>query len=149
MKGQVLDYSIQKNEGIITGTDDRRYTFSGTEWKETTPPTRNMNVDFEARDETALGVYRTLGLVPQVQRGTKTKAALTLWNVFLGGLGAHKFYLGSWGWGIVYLLTCWLYIPFLVSLIEVVRVILMTDEEFYVRLAEFEGKNPGPFGFFW
>ncbi|MBC7288803.1 MAG: TM2 domain-containing protein [Armatimonadetes bacterium] len=37
---------------------------------------------------------------------------------FLGGLGIHKFYNGSWGWGIIYVVFCWTFIPGLVALIE-------------------------------
>ena len=28
MQGQILDYSIQTNEGVISGEDGRRYTFA-------------------------------------------------------------------------------------------------------------------------
>jgi TM2 domain-containing membrane protein YozV len=65
----------------------------------------------------------------------------------LGGFEAHKFYMGSWGWGIVYLYTWWLIIPFLVALAETVKYVLMTDEEFRVKAESF--KDTGPFGFFW
>ena len=64
-------------------------------------------------------------------------------------LAPISFYMGSWGWGIVYLLTCWLYIPFIAALVEWVRIVLMSDDEFYAKLAEFQSKEPGPFGFFW
>ena len=59
--------------------------------------------------------------------------------------------MGSWGWGIVYLVTFWLYIPFVVALVEVIHYVLMTDDEFYEKLAQFESSDPGPgpFGFFW
>ena len=40
MQGQVLDYSIQTNEGIISGVDGSRYTFSGSEWREAVTPSR-------------------------------------------------------------------------------------------------------------
>jgi len=43
--------------------------------------------------------------------------ALTL-ALLLGGLGAHRFYLRQWGWGITYLLFCWTLIPVVVSLVE-------------------------------
>lgn len=38
--------------------------------------------------------------------------------LLLGGLGAHKFYLGQTGMGILYLLFCWTYIPTIVAFIE-------------------------------
>ena len=39
------------------------------------------------------------------QRKRKKKVLAYLLLVFLGCLGAHKFYMGKIGWGIVYLLT--------------------------------------------
>lgn len=44
--------------------------------------------------------------------------AAGLLALFLGGLGIHKFYNGSWGWGILYLVFCWTFIPGLVALVE-------------------------------
>ena len=61
MQGQILDYSIQTNEGVISGEDGSRYTFAGSEWNDGTPPTRGMRVDFEVRGTDAVGVYRALG----------------------------------------------------------------------------------------
>ena len=149
MKGQILDFSIQKNEGIISGEDGVRYTFPGSEWHGNAQPTRGIWVDFQASGNMASGVYGALSQSTGVSRSGKSKAALTLWGAFLGGIGAHKFYMGSWGWGLIYLLTCWLYIPFFVALVEWIRYVLMSDEEFYAKLADFQGKNPGPFSFFW
>lgn len=33
MKGQILDYSVQNNAGVISGDDQRRYSFTGAEWR--------------------------------------------------------------------------------------------------------------------
>ena len=35
--------------------------------------------------------------------GTKNKIAAGLLGILLGAFGAHKFYMGSWGWGLVFL----------------------------------------------
>jgi len=122
--------------------------FTGAEWKGDVPPSRGRSVDFDIKEENAVDVYLALGhTASSTTPGSKSKAAATLWGVFLGGFGAHKFYMGSWGWGIVYLLTCWLYIPFLVALVEWIRYVLMTDDEFYMKVEDF--KDKGPFGFFW
>ena len=51
------------------------------------------------------------------RRKDSTIAALL--TVFLGGLGAHKFYLGKPGVGILYLAFCWTFIPVIVSLVEI------------------------------
>ena len=79
--------------------------------------------------------------------GQKSKATATLLGIFLGGVGGHKFYMGSWGWGIIYLLMCWTWIPVLIALVEWIRYILMSDDEFAMKAATFQAK--GPFGFFW
>ena len=38
--------------------------------------------------------------------------------ILLGGVGVHKFYVGKWGMGILYLLFCWSGIPAIIGLIE-------------------------------
>jgi len=37
--------------------------------------------------------------------GEKSKVAAGLLAILLGGAGAHKFYMGSWGWGILFLIA--------------------------------------------
>ena len=61
MKGQVLDFSIQTNSGIISGEDQNRYQFSGTEWRDQKPPARGDSVDFSHDNAgNALQIYRAL-----------------------------------------------------------------------------------------
>ncbi|NLB71358.1 MAG: NINE protein [Chloroflexi bacterium] len=55
----------------------------------------------------------------QVNSVRKDPTTAVLLALFLGGLGAHKFYLGQTGAGIVYLLFCWTSIPAWIALIEV------------------------------
>lgn len=38
--------------------------------------------------------------------------------LFLGGLGIHKFWLGSTGMGLLYLIFCWAFIPAIVAIID-------------------------------
>ena len=150
MKGQILDFSVQKNEGVISGADGARYIFTGSEWKGDVQPFRGMWVDFDALGTNAMGIYRALGQASSTSpHGNKSKSAAILLGFLLGGFGAHKFYMGSWGWGIVYLLSCWLYIPFIIAFIESVRYVVMSDDEFYGKVADFQSQNPGPFSFFW
>jgi len=157
MKGQILDYAVQTSSGVITAEDGSRFTFAGSEWHGTGLPVRGSWVDFEPHDGQATAIYTALSrgsastasqFVQSAVGGEgKSKPAATLWGIFLGGFGAHKFYMGSWGWGIVYLATCWLYVPFIVALVEWVHYVLMTESEFQAKAAAFEGR--GPFGFFW
>lgn len=48
----------------------------------------------------------------------KDKTVGFLLTLFLGGLGAHRYYLGETGLGIVYTLFFWTAIPALVAFIE-------------------------------
>lgn len=61
MKGQVLDFSIQSNSGIILGEDHTRYNFSGSEWRDAKAPVRGDHVDFVSDGAgNAVQVYRAL-----------------------------------------------------------------------------------------
>ncbi|WP_089606493.1 DUF805 domain-containing protein [Acinetobacter piscicola] len=61
MKGTILDYSIQSNSGVISGDDQIRYPFTGTEWKGQTPPNRGMRIDFDVDSMgNALQIYTEL-----------------------------------------------------------------------------------------
>lgn len=62
--------------------------------------------------------------------GNKNKIVAALLAFFLGGFGIHKFYLGRVGWGILYLLFCWTFIPSFVSLIEAIYYLVMSDGNF-------------------
>lgn len=149
MQGKILDYSVQTNAGLISGNDGQRYTFTGEQWKVDAVPVRGKNVDFDTKDNEAIEIYSALGASGSSSVGEVTKPAITLWAIMLGGFGAHKFYMGAWGWGIVYLLFCWLYIPFIVAMVEWIRYVLMTDEEFYAKMQEYKSQDQGPFGWFW
>ncbi|MEC8567776.1 MAG: DUF805 domain-containing protein, partial [Pseudomonadota bacterium] len=40
MKGTVLNFNAQLDEGAISGEDGKRYSFFGSEWKEQLAPAR-------------------------------------------------------------------------------------------------------------
>ncbi|MEQ9872759.1 MULTISPECIES: TM2 domain-containing protein [Pectobacterium] len=63
-------------------------------------------------------------------KGEKSRISAALFAAFLGGLGAHKFYLGKVGQGILYLLFCWTFIPTLISIVEFIIYLCDSDEEF-------------------
>lgn len=62
--------------------------------------------------------------------GGKSKLAAVLLALFLGGLGAHKFYLGSHLMGVLYLLFCWTLIPGFIAFIEAIVYATMSEESF-------------------
>lgn len=78
------------------------------------------------------------------QAKTKRTTAGIL-GILLGGLGVHKFYLGQWGWGIVYLLFVWAYVPALLGLAEGIRYLVLDEDEFQRKL----NQQRKPFGFVW
>ncbi|MCD8111100.1 MAG: TM2 domain-containing protein [Clostridiales bacterium] len=60
-------------------------------------------------------------MAPGTMVGNKkvvSKVAYCLLAIFLGGIGAHKFYSGKIGMGILYLCFCWTCIPAVIALIE-------------------------------
>lgn len=60
----------------------------------------------------------------------KNKWIAVLLAFFLGGLGAHKFYLGKIGWGVVYLLFFWTWIPGIIAFIEMLTYLFMSKSAF-------------------
>jgi TM2 domain-containing membrane protein YozV/RNA polymerase subunit RPABC4/transcription elongation factor Spt4 len=70
---------------------------------------------------------------PQGHAGRKSKTTAVLLAVFLGGFGAHKFYLGQIGWGIVYLLFFWTFIPGIAAFVEFILLLVMSEEEFAAK----------------
>ncbi len=60
----------------------------------------------------------------------KSKTTATILCFFLGGFGIHRFYLGQSGIGLLYLLFCWTFIPAFLALIDFIRLLLMSDEQF-------------------
>lgn len=63
----------------------------------------------------------------------KSKSTAGLLALFLGGLGIHKFYLGKGGWGILYLLFCWTFIPLVVSFIEAILLFTQSEDTFNAK----------------
>jgi len=61
---------------------------------------------------------------------SKDKNIAGLFALLLGGIGAHHFYLGNIGLGILYLLFCWTFIPMLIAFIEGLVFLTQSDEKF-------------------
>ncbi len=65
--------------------------------------------------------------------GSKDRVTAGVLALLLGGIGAHKFYLGQTGLGILYLCFSWTLVPALVGFIEGILYLTKTDEEFYQK----------------
>lgn len=50
--------------------------------------------------------------------------------LFLGGIGAHKFYAGKWIQGLLYLAFCWTWIPVIIALFDLLGAIFKTPNEY-------------------
>jgi TM2 domain-containing membrane protein YozV len=60
----------------------------------------------------------------------KSRSLTIVLALFLGGVGAHKFYLEKPGRGMIYLLWCWTFIPAVVSIVEAFYYLGMPEDEF-------------------
>ncbi|MDR6627864.1 TM2 domain-containing protein [Caulobacter segnis] len=65
-----------------------------------------------------------------VPAGSKSRVIAIVLALLLGGIGGHKFYLGRVGWGILYLVFCWTFIPSIAALVEAIIYITMSDQAF-------------------
>ncbi len=65
----------------------------------------NQNKIEQRKQEDVIGnpMLNNMGIVPGISRKSKTTALLLC--IFLGGIGAHRFYVGKGGTGILYLFT--------------------------------------------
>jgi TM2 domain-containing membrane protein YozV len=63
----------------------------------------------------------------------RNRSSAAILAIFLGGLGAHKFYLGQTGAGIVYLLFCWTFIPAFIGFIEGIVYLSTSDASFNAK----------------
>ena len=75
----------------------------------------------------------------------KSKVTAGVLALLLGGIGIHKFYLGAWGWGIFYILFVWTWIPAIIALIEGIRYLTLSEDDFTRKASEMNGA----FAFLW
>ncbi|BAZ69606.1 MAG: TM2 domain-containing protein [Pelatocladus maniniholoensis HA4357-MV3] len=129
MRGTILNFSIQTNQGVISGDDGKRYEFSGSDWKLSTVPEQGIRVDFDTDGSKALAIYSDPTASQQIKT-PKSRVSAGLLAILLGGFGVHYFYLGAWGWGLISILFCWTYIPAIVALVFGVHYLVISDEEF-------------------
>lgn len=61
---------------------------------------------------------------------TKSKVAAGVLAILLGAFGIHKFYLGKWIQGLIYLVLFWTYIPAILGVIEGIIYLMSNDNNF-------------------
>ena len=96
---------------------------------------RGYCAECEEREAGGFPIQPAVGApqVPAYFAPRKSRTVSIGLSLVLGGLGAHKFYLGKPGVGFLYLLFCWTGIPSVVGLFEAIRYINMDEEEFQQR----------------
>jgi TM2 domain-containing membrane protein YozV len=63
----------------------------------------------------------------------KSRATAAILAFVLSFIGGHNFYLGRTGRGVLSILFCWTYIPTIVSIIDAIILLTMSDQQFNVR----------------
>ena len=179
MRGQILAYVADSQMGLVVTPDGQRLSFRGADWQEAIAPERGMAVEFtviegsRARqvqlalpEPTAAPAMPAAPAQPPLAQRPKRKPVLTLLALFLGFFGAHRFYMGAWGWGLVQLLGVPVVVGILFALlptlggllyfaaivlvwVEAIRYIWMSDAQFDAKVSAYQAARPGAFAFFW
>ncbi|MEB5475678.1 DUF805 domain-containing protein [Acinetobacter pollinis] len=91
MKGTVLDFSVQSNKGIIT-LDEKRYHFTGDQWKEQLHPKRGQHVDFEVDEQTGNAINIYFVVTPNTNQQQLTQATESAKEIFGKAVSSRKAY---------------------------------------------------------
>jgi len=114
----------------------------GTERREVSPQVRRSRSDEKYCSECGSTINAKAEICPKCgvrqarssamgsSGSTKNKWVAFLLAWFLGGFGAHKFYLGRAGMGVLYLLFFWTLIPGLAAFVEAIVYAIMSEEDF-------------------
>ncbi len=69
-------------------------------------------------------------------QNTKSRGVAIILALFLGGFGVHRFYLGRMKSAILMLIFFWTFIPAIIALVDVVRFLMMKDQDFQNRYGD-------------
>ena len=145
MRGQVLGVDRRTGEGQVAGEDGHRYAFGPTDWAPAGEPAIGLLVDFEPTGSRALALFPVPASVPAplgqaappTPRAERDKLVAALLAFFLGVFGAHRFYLGRNGSGVVMLLLTLSVVGTVFSvpwsIVDAVRLLFMTNRDFAHR----------------
>ncbi|UDF02295.1 TM2 domain-containing protein [Asticcacaulis sp. AND118] len=135
MRGKVLSFSDATGQGLISGDDSQRYSFSRDDLMNgARSVAAGMSVDFEGSEGIAVSVY-----VIQSGVADKNKWVAAILAFFFGIWGIHKFYLGKTNAGIIMLLCgtigWFVVLPglavMLVSFIELIIYLFKSEQQFH------------------
>lgn len=66
----------------------------------------------------------------------KNRGIAIVLALFLGGIGAHKFYLGKITQGFLYLIFSWTFVPALLSWIDIFNFAVMGEDKFHAHYSK-------------
>jgi TM2 domain-containing membrane protein YozV/Tfp pilus assembly protein PilE len=95
------------------------------------PAAAALTPDHRACEQCSAQILKIAEICPKCgvrQRRQVSKAILLLLTFFLGCIGAHKFYLGKYWQGALYLIFFWTVIPSLVALVELLIYVFTGSE---------------------
>ena len=104
MRGQVLGVDTRTGDGMVSGDDGRRYSFTPADWADRGEPMVGMYVDFEAKESRALSIFPVPGTTPAraqasppaaADRNDRNKYVAAILAFLVGPLGIHRFYLAG------------------------------------------------------
>jgi TM2 domain-containing membrane protein YozV len=65
----------------------------------------------------------------------RNRGLAVVFAIFLGGLGIHRFYVGRFATGLLYLFFFWTFIPAILGFIEAIRWMVMSEDTFQRKYA--------------
>ena len=71
----------------------------------------------------------------------KNKNTATLLAIFTGIIGGHRFYLGQFGWGMLYLVSSWTFVPLFLGILDALVFLFQSDERFN---GKYNGRTSAP-----
>lgn len=67
------------------------------------------------------------------KKSERSKTVAAVLAILLGGIGIHKFYLGQAGWGMLYFIFSWTFIPAILGFFEGIIYLTMSDKSFEAK----------------
>ncbi|MGR9115799.1 MAG: TM2 domain-containing protein [Gammaproteobacteria bacterium] len=95
MIGHIESFDLGRQTGVIK-SGDSFYEFHLDDWEPSEPPEVGDDVKFDLEDGTLKNVA-LVGAYLDPNQPVKSRLIATILALFLGGIGAHRIYLGYYG----------------------------------------------------